>query len=68
MTSPDEMTPEQWSSAMAGDQGGEAQFQTMKAFLPQYIDVTLARLKPLGGGRVAVEDELNATTIQEVGS
>lgn len=68
MSEPDDMTPEQWSSAMAGDQGGAAQFATMRAFVPQYVDAMLARLKPLGGGRVAVEDGINSTTIQEVGS
>lgn len=53
---------------MAGDRGSDMQYAALRQFIPEYIDVTMARLKPRGGGKVAVSDGLNQTFIQEVAS
>jgi hypothetical protein len=65
---PANLSPEEQAAAMAGDAGGETQFEAMKSYLPEYIDVIMARLRPRGGGRVAVTEDLKGTYVQEVGA
>jgi len=42
------------TSLLTGEQGGEAQFEAMKAFVRQYVDVTMGRIKLVSADGAAV--------------
>jgi len=67
MTSdPPGQSPDEIAATMAGDRGSDMQYVALRQFIPEYIDVIMSRLKPRGGGNVAVTDGLRTTYIQEV--
>jgi hypothetical protein len=42
------------TSLLTGEQGDAAQFETMKAFVRQYVDVTMGRIKFVAADGAAV--------------
>jgi hypothetical protein len=59
------LPPDQIGSALAGDAGGDVQFQQMKLWLPQYIAVIMSRARLTVGAGVALSEGLNQSMIYE---
>lgn len=59
------LTPDQIASDLAGDLGGEAQFQAMKLWLPQYIERAMTTARVTAGSGVALSEGLEQTMIYE---